>query len=121
MNHEIKVRLVGIDAPEIGQPFGSVARDRLRSLVMGQVVNVRSDGQDRYGRTLGTIEVAGVNVNRQLVADGMAWHYTKYSHDPALAAAERDAREAKRGLWKDSKPVPPWEWRSTEKDRKGAK
>jgi endonuclease YncB( thermonuclease family) len=54
-----------------------------------------------------------------MVADGMAWHYARYSKDAGLAAAQRDAQAAKRGLWADKAPVPPWEWRATEKDRKG--
>ena len=53
-----------------------------------------------------------------MVADGLAWHYVRYSKDARLAAAERDARAAKRGLWADKAPVPPWEWRATAKDRK---
>jgi endonuclease YncB( thermonuclease family) len=118
-NVQHKVRLDGIDAPERGQPFGTVARDRLAALVMGKAVTVHDDGRDKYGRTLGRIEVEGQNVNRQMVDDGMAWHYSRFNNDARLAAAERAARAAKRGLWADAKPVPPWEWRATAKDRKG--
>ena len=113
-----KVRLQGIDAPERGQPFGTVARERLAALVMGKTVTVHNDGRDKWGRTLGRIEIEGQDVNRQMVADGMAWHYVKFNNDARLAAAERAARAAKRGLWGDAKPVPPWEWRATEKERK---
>ena len=52
------------------------------------------------------------------MADGLAWHYVRYSKDARLAAAERDARAARRGLWADKAPVPPWEWRATERGRK---
>jgi endonuclease YncB( thermonuclease family) len=69
-NVQHKVRLDGIDAPERGQPFGTVARDRLASLVMGKAVTVHNDGRDKWGRTLGRIEVEGQDVNRQMVADG---------------------------------------------------
>ena len=117
-NVQHKVRLQGIDAPERGQPFGTVARDRLASLVMGKAVTVHDDGRDKYGRTLGRIEIEGQDVNRQMVADGLAWHYVKYSKDARLAAAERAARAAKRGLWADAAPVPPWDWRANEKERK---
>jgi hypothetical protein len=47
-------------------------------------------------------------VNRRMVADGMAWHYARYSKDAGLAAAEREARAARRGLWADKAPTPPW-------------
>ncbi len=113
-----KVRLQGIDAPELRQPFGSKARDRLAELTIGQTVTVETFGRDRYGRTLGRIVIEGQDVNRQLVLDGLAWHYVRYSKAEALAAAEREARAAGRGLWADREPVPPWEWRATAKDRK---
>jgi endonuclease YncB( thermonuclease family) len=53
-----------------------------------------------------------------MVADGLAWHYVRYSKDARLAAAEREARAAGEGLWADKAPVPPWEWRASEKGRK---
>ena len=117
-NVQHKVRLDGIDAPERGQPFGTVARDRLAALVMGKAVTVHSDGRDKYGRTLGRIEIEGQDVNRTLVAEGLAWHYVRYSDDATLAEAEREARAAQRGLWRDPAPVPLWEWLASEKGRK---
>jgi micrococcal nuclease len=117
---QCKVRLVGIDAPEIGQPFGTVSRDRLRALVLRKSVTIQDAGKDRYGRTLGTLEIDGQDVNRQMVRDGLAWHYTRYSDDAGLAAAEREARADGRGLWRDPQPVPPWEWRAGERERKAA-
>lgn len=117
-NVQHKVRLHGIDAPEIGQPFGTKSRDALGKLVMRRAVTVHSQGRDKYGRTLGRIEIEGQDVNRQMVADGLAWHYVRYSKAEQLAAAEREARAAGRGLWADREPVPPWEWRATAKERK---
>lgn len=116
-NTQHRIRLAGIDAPERGQPFGTKARERLAALTMGKTVAVHSQGQDRYSRTLAGIEVDGRDVGRQLVADGLAWHYTRYSDDAGLAAAEREARAARRGLWGDREPVPPWEWRASEQRR----
>lgn len=119
-NAQHKVRLQGIDAPERGQPFGTKAREGLAAMVMGKAVTVHDDGKDKYGRTLGRIEIEGRDVNRQMVADGLAWHYVKFSRDARLAAAERDARAARRGLWADAAPVPPWEWRKIPKAEKDA-
>jgi len=113
-----KVRLFGIDAPEIGQAFGTKSRDKLAEIVKGRTVEVEAHGEDRYGRTLARLEAAGKDVNREMVKAGLAWHYARYSDDSTLASAQRDARSAKRGLWADKKPVPPWEWRATERDRK---
>lgn len=53
----------------------------------------------------------------RLVTDGLAWHYLRFSDDATLAEAETEARAARRGLWADKAPVPPWEWRAAEKDR----
>lgn len=115
---EHKVRLLGIDAPGIGQPFGTVFRDRLTSLTKGKSVEVFVDDRDRYGRVLARLEVGGVDVNLQMIADGLAWHFTRYSDDADLAAAESEARAAKRGLWRDPEPIAPWDWRAGEAERK---
>lgn len=117
-NVQHKIRLHGIDAPEIGQPFGTKSRDRLTTLAKGKTALIHVRDHDRYGRVVAGIEVAGDDLGHRLVADGLAWHYTRYSKDARLAAAERDARAAKRGLWADKAPVPPWEWRASAKDRK---
>jgi hypothetical protein len=75
----------------------------------------RSSSTTEYG--LGR-QVEGQDVNAGMIAAGMAWHYTRYSKAADLAAAERDARAARHGLWGDPEAVPPWEWRATEKERK---
>jgi len=118
-NTQHKVRLAGIDAPETKQPFGTKARERLAELTLRKVVRVNVHSHDQYGRLVADIEVAGQGVNKRMVADGMAWHYARYSKDAGLAAAEREARAARRGLWADKAPVAPWEWRASEKGRKG--
>lgn len=115
---EHRVRLIGIDAPELGQAFGRVARDRLRELALRKQVVVSVHDRDRYGRDLATILTDGASINRKMVAEGLAWHYTRYSSDADLAAAEAAARAARIGLWADAEPVAPWEWRAGEADRK---
>lgn len=107
-----RVRLLGIDAPEKGQPFGKAARRHLAALAALKDVEVKAQTLDRYGRTVGEILLpGGLSLNRQMVEDGYAWHYTQYSKDPALAQSERAARSAKRGLWQEKNPEPPWEYR----------
>ena len=66
---------------------------------------------DRYGRIVGRVYVEGVDVNRELVAQGMAWVDRKYSNDAELLELEAEAIRKKRGLWVDPNPIPPWEWR----------
>jgi micrococcal nuclease len=117
-NREHTIRLAGIDAPEARQPFGTRARDELAAITKGRTVEVFNGKPDKYGRTVARVEVDGHDVGERLVREGLAWHYLTYSRDPMLAAAEREAREAKRGLWVDRDPVPPWTWRASERERR---
>ena len=108
----IKVRLHGIDCPEIGQDFGSRAKAFTSELVFGRVVKVVPWDTDRYGRTVADVILAdGRILNHELVRAGLAWWYRKYAPDiGTLAQLEAAARDAKRGLWSQPNPVPPWEW-----------
>ena len=122
---EIKIRLVGIDAPETsrkkhepGQPFSQRATKHLAELVLNKVVEVKGFGMDRYNRILGVIFVDGINVNLELVRVGLAEVY--YGRPPRgfdtgpYLGAEREAREAQRGMWvQGDKYVSPKEWRKS--------
>lgn len=109
---QYKIRLEGIDAPELGQPYSKRAKQTLSKYVFGKSVQVQVTGQDKYKRTLGTVYVDGKSVNLQLVADGYAWHFKKYSDDKELGQAEVAARKARRGLWADPNAIAPWDWRN---------
>ena len=108
---QVSVRLVDIDAPEHGQPFGNQSRRALQALVRNQTVLVVERGQDRYHRTLARIYRGDLDVNAEQVRQGMAWAYRHYSDDRDLLRIEAEARKRGRGLWRDPNPVPPWEWR----------
>lgn len=108
---QVHVRLSQIDAPEHNQPWGNRSKQQLAALVARREVVVEDDGRDRYGRTIGEIFVDGQDINRAMVAAGMAWAYRQYLHDASLLGIERTARTEHRGLWADPAPVPPWEWR----------
>ena len=113
-----KVRLAGIDAPEKGMAFGQRSKQHLSALVFGKTVTLEGDKVDRYGRTVAKVLVEGRDANLAQVAAGMAWHYKKYEREQSAedrttyAASEQVAREARRGLWQDSLPVAPWDWRA---------
>jgi endonuclease YncB( thermonuclease family) len=96
-----------IDAPEHGQDFGQQSKDALADLVFGKEVRVVTHGKDRYGRTIGDVFVGQTNVNEKMVADGWAWNFLKYSKSQRLAELEKEAREAKRGLWAGKAPIAP--------------
>ncbi len=112
-----KVRLIGIDAPESEQPFGTVSKQNLGDLVFGRQVIVEYQDKDRYGLKLGKILSNRQDINLEQVEDGLAWHYKQYQSDQssadreAYAKIEIDARKAGRGLWTDAHPIPPWDWR----------
>lgn len=109
---QTKIRLHGIDAPEAKQAYGTKAKESLSAKVFGKSVRIVSRDVDRYGRTVAEVFVGDRLINRELVTDGFAWHYVKYApNDAELAAAEKAAREAKRGLWADIAPVAPWDFR----------
>jgi len=76
-------------------------------------VTLLTHGLDKYGRTLADVLLPdGANVNHSMVRDGWCWWYRKYEPgDMVLEGLEQEAREAKKGLWADLQPVPPWEWR----------
>jgi micrococcal nuclease len=112
-----KVRLNGIDAPEKAQPFGAKSKARLGELVAGKDVVVDWKENDQYGRILGTVYMDKLNVNKQMISDGFAWFYRKYSKSSELAAAEAGAKAAKRGLWVDANPTPPWDFRKSAKKK----
>ena len=110
--------LNGIDAPEKKQAFGAKSKARLGELVAGKDVMVEWKEKDTYGRTLGKVTQNGVDVNLQMVKEGLAWYYRKYSKSAELSRAEAEAKAGKKGLWADPNPVPPWDFRKLEKKKK---
>lgn len=111
---ETKIRLYGVDTPEKKQAFGQKAKDFTASIVAGKTVNVEPVDQDRYGRTVGIVTMAGRSLNEELVKNGFAWVYRQYCRRGECSdwlAEESQARAARIGLWADPEPMPPWEWR----------
>lgn len=112
-----RIRLMGIDAPEKRQAFGTRAKQHLADLVFGQGVEIRWRHLDRDGRVLGQVFRADRDLNAQMVADGYAWWFAKYQREQLLAdrkayaEAHAAARVARLGLWRDDNPIPPWEFR----------
>ena len=114
-----KIRLSGIDAPEKKQPFGQRAKQSLSDLVFDKSVTIETNKVDKHKRNVGKVLVDGVDANLVQVQRGFAWHYKAYEREQSAierkvyADAENEARAARRGLWADSEPVPPWEFRHT--------
>jgi endonuclease YncB( thermonuclease family) len=113
----IKIRLEGIDCPELGQDFGTRARGFTSAMVFGKIVEVKEYNQDVFGRTVARVYVDGKDLSLELVKSGLAWHFKKYSSDPILEGAEDQARKMKIGLWSMQNPIPPWEYRRQHRRR----
>lgn len=110
----VRIRLANIDAPEKKQAFGRWSTNQLKGLVAAQPVTVMYTQTDRYGRIIGRVFTTnGIEANRFMVQSGAAWVYERYNTDKALPILQREAQTNKRGLWTDSNPMPPWEWRHT--------
>jgi endonuclease YncB( thermonuclease family) len=109
----LRIRLVGIDAPESDQPFGDTARIELASLIgTQQCVLVYEEG-DMYGRLIAHRWIGDRYVNAEMVKRGMDWFDTVSAPDNLLSLYEDEARDAKRGLWAlpVEQRVQPSEWR----------
>jgi len=108
---QVKVRLVEIDAPEKKQAYGQQAKKTLSALCYKETAIINESGQDKYGRTLARVHCRGLDINAELVKRGMAWAFVKYLTDPNIAALEEQARAQKTGLWADTAPTAPWDFR----------
>jgi endonuclease YncB( thermonuclease family) len=112
-----RVRIAGIDAPEKNQPFGDAARAHLSRLTADRSVELRCHKRDRYGREVCNVYVGKQDVGLEQVRQGYAWWYRDYAREQRpqeradYAAAENNAKESHRGLWRDAQPTPPWSWR----------
>ena len=107
----IKIRLADIDAPEKDQPYGMASKRALLDRVLHQQVQINSRAQDDYGRTVAHLLLDGLNVNEEQVRQGMAWEYSHFHKDRRYRALQAEARQARRGLWEQDNPTPPWQWR----------
>lgn len=109
----IKVRLQHIDAPERNQAYSTESWQFLRNLIYKkEVVLEVSNETDRYKRAIAVLILNDeIDVNKLMVEKGLAWHFKKYSSDKTYHNLERQARKQKVGLWAESNPVQPWEWR----------
>ena len=118
--NQTKIRLPGIDAPEMKQAChtskgkeqmcGQLAKQALERLVRGQDVTCKGDTRDRYKRLIAVCYVGQININEQMVTDGWAMAYRKYSKD--YVRAETLAKARREGMW-GGEFMPPWEWRKS--------
>jgi endonuclease YncB( thermonuclease family) len=112
---EVNCRIDTIDAPETakprygksGQAYGEEAKKTLASLIENKEVTVKVTKALDNNRFGCQIEIEGVGVDKKMLQAGAAWLYRRYANDPALAAAETEAKTVKRGLWSDPNAMNP--------------
>ena len=119
-DRKLRVRLYGVDAPEGRQSYGSKSRSHLMKLMQGQKLLVRTMYKDNYQRTVAIVYISRngkadeLSINQRQVQAGMAWVYDFYCTSSVCNTwklEEAMAQKQKLGLWSDSNPVPPWQWR----------
>ena len=116
---DTRIRLEGIDAPETAQtcgrkwfgswPCGTAATEALAKLIGSKPVRCEPRGLDKYGRTLATCFVDGHDINAQMVRQGYAWAFVRYS--TSYVREEAAARAEGLGIWQGD-AVPAWEFRA---------
>lgn len=117
INRQLKVKLRGVDAPEKDQPFGDVARQHLSDLVLGKIVRVDFSALGTEKDLIAKVYLDQMDVGQQVIRDGAAWFDKEDGME--LSALDRSmyvqseeaARTERRGIWQDSQPTPPHEWR----------
>ncbi|GKU92200.1 hypothetical protein SLEP1_g5963 [Rubroshorea leprosula] len=110
-----RLRLMGIDAPEMSMPYGDEAKEELVNLVQGKCLRVLVYGEDKYGRTIGDVYCNGIFVQEEMLKKGFAWHHKVYDKRPEFAAWEKEAQAKQVGLWASPNPEKPWEWKQNNK------
>ena len=108
------VYLRDVDCPELKQAYGKQAKHATAAYIANREVIVRDLRQDRQGRMTADILLPdGRQIAHELVKEGLAWVQPNGSGDQALKDMEELARAARKGLWAEPNPVPPWKWKST--------
>ncbi|RQO32353.1 hypothetical protein DBR32_01740 [Taibaiella sp. KBW10] len=106
------IRLEGIDAPEKGMPYYKVSKKYLAQLLLEKKLECMVKKVDQYGRYVGRIYYIengrSLDVSKEMLRAGLAWHYKQYNKETDLSALEIEARQLKKGLWVETKPIAPW-------------
>jgi micrococcal nuclease len=99
----LRIRFAHIDTPERGQPFYKIAKQFTAESCFGEIVTIKHEGKfDRYGRLIGEIILLnGQNLNKELVKNGLAIHFKKFSDSEEYNDLEIQAKVAQKGIWSE--------------------
>ncbi|WP_233573249.1 thermonuclease family protein [Leptotrichia sp. OH3620_COT-345] len=118
----IKVRLFGIDAPEINQDYGYESKQTLINFIRNKNVKIYGKKKDRYGRVLGTVYYNNENINEKMVKTGNAWWYEKYDKkNVRMKQYQEAAQKNKLGIFAKKNYISPWEFRKIKREKKKRK
>lgn len=115
---EVKIRLYGVDCPELRQSYGKMAKIYAESFLIGQEVIMEIIDKDKYGRLVCMVYVGSVCLNEQLLKEGLAWHYTffdKSKYFNRWSSLQDSCMFHHVGIWSDSDPVEPQIYRKINK------
>lgn len=108
---EWKVMLAGIDSPELNQQFGNEAKSFLEAKALKKAVTITLQGKDRWGNRLAVVMLKGKDDLRvELLSKGLAWT-SERNPIPELEKIRIEAENAKKGIWQEEQPTPPWIFR----------
>ena len=110
----ITTHLDAIDAPHLLQERGAEAKAFLEKIALNQEVTVEGMTEQENDEWRGRVTVGERDLSLAMLEAGLAWHDIIHNSEEALVLAEILARSARRGLWADVKPEPPWEWKPPE-------
>ncbi|QKX07724.1 hypothetical protein HN014_22250 (plasmid) [Aquimarina sp. TRL1] len=115
-NVQHTIRVADIDCPEKNQPYGKKAKWFTSDQIYLKTVVVKAKKKDKYGRTIGFILYENKNLSLELLKAGLAWHYKYYSNDKEMARLENIAKNNNKGLWAESNPINPYNWRKGQRN-----
>ena len=110
----VKIRLAGIDAPELAQRYGQESRETLAQLLGDDSVRIECVDTDRYGRDIAFVTVGETKINEEMVHSGAAWFYADYPNGKDYSIGQLQACKEKKGLWAETGAIPPWLYRKLE-------
>src|ERR1700752_5447739 len=124
LNRPVRVKLLGVDAPEMEQAFGDIAKKHLSDLVFDKAVLVHYSGIGADQSLTGRVLLNDADIGAQMIRDGAAWFDPR--NIARLSEADREvyqqselaARNERRGLWQQLNPTAPWEFVKAEALRK---
>ncbi|XP_062182863.1 probable staphylococcal-like nuclease CAN2 [Phragmites australis] len=110
-----RIRMRGIDAPELNMPYGKESKNALVKLIGGRSVKIYVYEQDKYERYVGDVYCDNVFIQEQMLKCGHAHHYEAFDKRPEFAKWQREAEDARLGLWASGNPEKPWDYKRNQR------